>query len=87
MKNFVAQATRKLGKKRMKYVEFIEVDFGVDTVFIVGLNQGYHNEGYGETMWQFGAHCLKTYGGEMTTQQMWDDLIFFFNDVQKVEVA
>ena len=85
MKNFVQQAPRKLGKKRMEYVEFIDVDSGADTVFIVGLKQGYHNEGYGETMWQYGAHHLKTYGGDATTQDMWDDIIFFFDDVQKVK--
>jgi hypothetical protein len=87
MRNFIKQATQKLGKKRMEYVEFIEVDFGADTVFVVGLNQGYHNEGYGETMWQFNENHLLRCGGDMTTQEMWDDLMFFFSDIEKILVV
>lgn len=81
MKNFIEQATKRLGKKRMRMVEEIHVD---SEVYEVVLYPGYHNTHYGgETMWVFGQHHLKENGGDQTVNKMFDDLIWWFSEVEK----
>tara|TARA_R110000787_G_scaffold82506_2_gene178210 strand:- start:1492 stop:1758 length:267 start_codon:yes stop_codon:yes gene_type:complete len=80
MNNFKAKAEKRLGKKRMEIVEFVEVEGGEDTVFAVGLKDGWVNVGYGDTVWQFNEDHLDR--GDYTEKTMFDDLIFFFSDVE-----
>jgi len=81
MNNFKAKAEKRLGKKRMEIVEFVEIERGADTIFAVGLKDGWVNVGYGETVWQFGEEHLDR--GDFTEKTMLDDLIFFFADVER----
>ena len=81
MKNFIEQATKRLGKKRMRMVEEIHVD---SEVYQVVLYTGYHNTSHAETMWTFGQHHLRENGGDQTVNEMFDDLISWFSNVEQV---
>ena len=79
MRNFVQKATRRLGKRRMETVEFVKTDCGADTVYMVGLKDGWVSAGYGETIWQFGQEHLD-YGS--TEKEMFDDMMNWFSTVE-----
>ena len=69
MKNFEAKAKRRLGKKRMEIVDFVEVDNGVDTVYEVGLKDGWEHLD----------------SGDYNEKTMLDDLMYWYSTVEYQE--
>ena len=83
MKNFEAKAKKRLGKKRMEIVAFVEVDNGTDVVYEVGLKDGYVSMSYGTTIWGFNREHLDS--GDYTEKTMLDDLMYWYSTVEYQE--
>ena len=85
MRNFQRKARKRLGKRRMKNVQFVKVENGQDVVFMVGLKDGWVNVQDGSTMWQVNDENLSVNcwdGDGCTEKEMFDDLVFWHMDCE-----